>query len=351
MKIFNFLSGVRKRMIQSDHKYNKIALDATNLFWRSVCSCAKKTDNVDGVFIYTHVIIDFLERVKQLKDQYGYKDTIVYFLFDNPKSKITTRQMIDEHYKSHRNNADIPKEFWDTLALLEMVIKCYSSNFVVMRIDHCEADDLVYPLIKQKIKAEDKLLLVSVDMDWSRGIALADNVHWFNYHTLFWHKEVFKEEYGFYPEKNKVKFFKTIRGDSSDDIKPAIPNMPSNLVTHIVNNYDDIQEFISTYNRDTNIPTQWKTKIIENRSQILSNYSLVDFIHIEQDIESYTFYCKENIGELLYWYDLLALPFETRMINFIKQSKDKRIQKKYESYIKKSFLQKAEFKRIKRFNV
>lgn len=351
MKLFNFISGVKKLITNSDHKYNKIAIDCNNLFFRSVTSCVKKVDNVNDTFVYTHIILDFLERIKSLKEQYGYMDTIVYLLFDNPKSKITTRQMIDEHYKSHRNNESVPKEFWDTLALLEMILKCYSDTFVVMRLDSCEADDLVYPLIKQKIKPEDKMLLVSVDLDWSRGLSLSENVHWFNYHTLFWHKEIFKEEFGFYPEKNKVKFFKTIRGDNSDDITPAIPNMPSNIVNHIVNSYDDIHEFIDTFNRDTTIPTQWKTKILENRSKILSNYSLVDFIHIEQDIESYTFYCKENIGELLYWYDLLSLPFESRMISFIKKSTDKYIQKKYEQYIKKSFLQKSEFKRIKRFTI
>ena len=299
-------------MQQYDRKYEQIAIDGNNAWWRSVCATVKKAKEVDGVFIYTQAIVEFLNRVKGIQNQFGYDNSTIYLLFDNPKSKINTRQMIDEHYKSHRCNESVPKEFWDTLALLELILQCYSNNYVIMRLDHCEADDLVYPLVKAKAM-DKKLLLISVDMDWSRALSLSDNTHWFNYKTLFWHKEIFKDEYGFLPEKNKVKFYKTFRGDSSDDISPSVPNIPSQVLTHIMNTYDDINVFIDNFNRDSNIPEQWKIKILENRSKVLSNYALVDFISIDQDIESYSYYCKENIGELKYWYNLLDLPYENRM--------------------------------------
>jgi hypothetical protein len=308
-------------------------VDANNLYWRSVTSCAKKFEKIDGVFVYNVVILDFIDRVKEIQDKYGYEDSKIYLLFDNPKSKLTTRQLIDEHYKSHRVNESIPKEFWDTLALLEMILKCYSDNFVIMQLDSCEADDLVYPLITQKVNDKEKMLLVSVDLDWSRGLALSENVHWFNYSTLFWHKEIFKEQYGFYPEKNKIKFFKTIRGDSSDDITPGIPNIPSNILHHIIETYDDIDYFINNFNQDASIPKQWKVKILENRSRVLSNYSLVDFIQIKEDISTYSYQCKKNQNELRYWYNLLDLPIENSMItkedkkSFWRKKKAKRIHK------------------------
>lgn len=314
----------------------QIAIDANNLYWRSVYSCAKKAEQVGNVFIYTHVILDFIKRVNEIISQFGYIDSTIYFLFDNPKSKITTRTMIDEHYKSHRCSDAIPKEFWDTLALLEMILMCYSNQFVIVRLTHCEADDLVLPLVREKVNEKNKMLLISVDMDWSRALSLSENVHWFNYTKLFWHKNIFKEHYGFYPIKNNVKFFKTFKGDASDDIKPSLPNIPTSLILHIMDTYADINDFISSFNRDENIPEQWKIKILENRSQILSNYALVEFISIEQNINEFTFPCKENIGELRYWYELLDLPLEYRM----KNKEDK-----------KSFFKKKEFKRLKRFDI
>ena len=301
-------------MQQSDRKYEQIAIDGNNAWWRSVCATVKKSKEVDGVFIYTQAIVEFLNRVKEIQNQFGYDNSTIYLLFDNPKSKINTRQMIDEHYKSHRCNESVPKEFWDTLALLEMIIQCYSNNYVIMRLNGCEADDLVYPLIKEKVDAKNKMLLISVDMDWSRALSFSENVHWFNYSELFWHKEIFKQKYSFYPEGNKVKFFKTFRGDPSDDISPAVPNIPSKLLFYIMDTYDDIEVFILNFNQDKNIPEQWKIKILENRSKILSNYQLVDFVQIEENIDTYTFKCKENIPELRYWFKLLDLPFENRMI-------------------------------------
>jgi hypothetical protein len=322
-------------VVNTTTRYQNIVIDSNNLYWRSVTSCAKQCETIDNTFIYTHVIVDFLTRVKEFISQFGYESSIIYFLFDNPKSKISLRSCIDEHYKSHRMNASIPKQFWDTLALLEMILQSYNNNYRVMRLDYCEADDLLYPLLINK-KKEDTMLLISVDMDWSRGLSLSDNVSWFNYDTVFWHKAVFKEKYGFYPEKNKVKFYKTFRGDHSDDIKPSVSNIPTNVVIHIINTYDDINYFLERFNRDSEIPEQWKIKILENRTKIIRNYNLVDFVEVDKSLDELVYICKEDTDELRYWYQLLDLPLEARMI----RQEDK-----------KSPFTKAKAKRIKRFEL
>jgi hypothetical protein len=124
-----------------------------------------------------------------------------------------------------------------------------------------------------------------------------------------------------------------IRGDKSDDIPAGIPNLPTPILNHIIENYDEMSIFMETFNRDKDIPSQWKVKILENRSRLLTNYSLVDFIHIEEDISSYSFQCKSNVNELRYWYNLLDLPFENRMkvkkdtSSFLKAKKTKYIKR------------------------
>lgn len=295
--------------------YDNIIIDGSNLYWRAVCSSVKEYLTVDDVNVYTKVITNFLDRVNNLKDTYGNNNTIVYLLFDNPTSTINIRKMIDENYKHSRTNHRIPKAFWDTLAVTQEILKCYSSSFVICKKDCCEADDLVYPLIKKLDIENEKTLIVSVDLDWARNLSFSENIHWFNYTEMFNSKMKFKTKYGFTPEGNKLKIYKAIRGDKSDCIEVGVPYLPENILLYILDNFKDMSDLITNVYKHSDIPLKWQNKIRENRSKLLSNYSLVDFVLIEESIDSLLYYCKENIKELKCWYELTSLPLENRMFD------------------------------------
>jgi 5'-3' exonuclease len=308
-------------------KYHSLVIDSSNLYWRAISTTSQKAIEVQNAFVYTHVIQEFFDRVVELKEQHCYKDAKVFLLFDNPTSTLKIRQMIDESYKHYRLNKNIPQEFWDTLALLQILLECYMDNFFIVRKDSCEADDLVYPLAQMK-PVGDAMLLVSADMDWARSIS--DSVHWFNFKTIY-KRDNFNVDFGFFPDGNKVKMYKTIRGDKSDNIRKGLLGIPEPVLLHIVNSYTDATDLINNCSHDPSIPSHWKSEIKTNRNLIASNYSLVDFIDIEEPINDLIIPCKESIAELRYWYKLLDLNFENRMLEksdmkgFFKQNSYRKI--------------------------
>ena len=151
--------------------YQNIAIDCNNLYWRTVASCIKETISVDkDVLIYSEVIKSFIDRVNYLKKKYCYSKGKVYLIWDNPLSKINIRKIIDESYKNERADKNLPVAFYDTIKVLQQVLLNYDDNFVMLKMDYTEADDLVLPLIQHLEKKEESLLLISADLDWARGI-------------------------------------------------------------------------------------------------------------------------------------------------------------------------------------
>lgn len=313
-------------------KYENIIIDANNLFWRSIVACLQKSLEIEEVKVNSHAIQEFIDRINQIRSQYGYNSSTIYLLFDNPKHTINLRKMIDENYKHNRTDKKVPDAFWDTLALLQEVLKSYSNNLVIMKSDHCEADDLVYPLLK-KIDKTKNILLISADMDWSRGMSESNNIHWFNYHTLYNTKDIFRKKYGFNPDGNKVKLYKSIRGDHSDCIENAVPHLPETILLELINKYDTLEDLISGV-QFSSISTNWKIKFKEAESQLKINYQLVDYINIDNSIEVLAIKCEENLNTLKYWYSCLDMTYENRMFNkddpnnlFLQKKKHKRVKR------------------------
>jgi len=296
-------------------RYHSICIDANNLFWRAFCvntknALVKKSDV--KFHIYIGAIELALKRIKEIIKTYAYKDTIIYFLFDNPESKINIRKILSEgEYKHPRSEKRVTRQFYNTINIFVEVLKCYSDNFRIVAIDQLEADDLTYPLV-QKIKpAEDNFVLfISADMDWSRNID--DYCHWFNWVTIYDIKE-FKQKYGFSPVGNAVQLYKAIHGDNVDNIKNVVPYLPKEILLDIVTRFTSIDDLFSNLWKQ-DYPKKWKIKIKEVEREIKINYQLADFLIVDGDIEEYIINSKEDLKILKFWYDLLEIPDDSRML-------------------------------------
>jgi len=326
--------------------YKYLACDMNNIYWRSVCSCIKEVVIVDQgdlkVDIYSIVIEDVLKRLRDIKRTYLMNDGKMYLLFDNPTSTLNIRKIIDEEYKSPRMSKLLPKAFWDTLKILKTMLLYYDNDFILMYADHCEADDLLKPLL-ENLEQYDKgdVLLVSADMDWARGIRKDVNgvmdVHWFNFHKLYT-SEAFAEKYKFIPTKDSVVLYKTFRGDPSDNIEIGLPNISEKLLLEIIekSNISEFKEFRNYLKKLQSvdyIPPQWKVKIKENEERLIKNYQLVDFVNITDPYEDLIHPCKESLACLKSFFKILNLPLEPRMqtkediSDFLGQQKYKRIRR------------------------
>ena len=294
--------------------YSYILIDTNNLYWRTVVSAFKnlqELDKLEKAEEYTALIVqNFFERVNQIKNNYGLDDCKYYFLFDNPDSAITARKDISWEYKHSRDTKRLPPIFYRVLEVIESLLEYYSNNFFLCKIKNLEADDLVYPILKySELNNNKKALVISVDMDWAR--AITEHVHWFNWTTLYT-MDIFETEFGFSPKGKSIQMYKAIHGDSADQIKNAIPGLPKEILLDIVQKFSTIQELINNVWSST-YPKNWQFKIKEAEVQMKINYKLADYIQFNNNPP--LVHCKENIKTLKYWFKLLNIPLESRMVD------------------------------------
>lgn len=287
-------------------KYKYICIDFNNLFWRSITSCLEKTLLVEEHIIYNISITNFLDRIKQLILRFGYDESIIYFLCDNPESHINVRKIISNgEYKHSRESKNLPKNIYKTLNILLDILKNYDDNFRIVNCDHLEADDLTYPIRKQlELNENIKCLYISADLDWARNIDKYCN--WFNFFTV--HNFItFKNKYGFSPVGKSIQLMKAIKGDNSDCIVNAVPYLPKEILNDILNKFKDIDDlYDNLWKQDYS--NKWKIKLKEKEVNVRLNYQLVDFILLEDSIDNYIYKCKKNLKKLNFWFDVLSIP-------------------------------------------
>lgn len=328
-------------------KFNHIVIDGSNLWWRSYTSVlsdflkTKKSLDVKVKMSEKEIcslsLQNFFSKLDSLFETYGYKrnGTTIYIIFDNPHSVINLRKIISGGtYKHPRQYDNISKNVNKMIDMLEEILKCYSNKFKILRSKDLEADDLTLPL-KEYIKPSknNNILFISADLDWARNIE--DCCQWFNFSTLYG-IEKFKMDYGFDPSGNSIKLYKTIRGDNSDNIKPAIPGMHKPMLIELVTKFEDVYDLIKNVWSRTDWNHKWKKKIIENKLKLIKNYQLIDFISIEMPIEDYIIDCKENLNALRMWFEFFDIKFESRMLeDSDKKERAKQILKRKTNFSKK----------------
>lgn len=295
-------------------KYNHIIIDGNNLFWRSFTSSLKKYVSVEDFHLFSGAIYDVLDRIKQIKENFAYESSIIYFCFDNPESVLNLRKFLDNNYKSHRFKKNAPKGLYKTLNIFVEILKVYDDNYRILNVDSLEADDLTYSIIseiKENLSRTNRCLVISNDLDWSRNLSLSDFCYWWNFLKMY-NRKAFESEFGFYPIGNKIQLYKSIHGDSSDNIKNAVPYLPKDILNDILNKFDNVEDMLSGI-WDQDYPLKWKKKIKEAEIDIKANNNLVDFIDANVSLKDYMLICKRNIKKLKIFYDSLDLKYESFM--------------------------------------
>lgn len=290
--------------------YSTIIIDLNNIYWRSMCTCFKNNPTSYS----KETIQDSLKRIREYKREYGKSDTKVYLCCDNPFSKITEREDLYPSYKHARKNKKLPETFYATLDTLLNVLKVYDSSYIITQKQKLEADDHVPIILRDKEVSKDrKVLLISNDMDWMRG--LNDNIHCLNQSGIVFTVEIFKKKYKFSPTGTNIQMYKAIKGDTSDSIENAMPHLPSKILIDIVEKYNNPKEMLLGVTSDTSLSDKWKERFKENYNQIKLNFQLVDYLDVSEiSLDEISIYCKEDTKQLEYLYKLYDLPLENRML-------------------------------------
>lgn len=295
--------------------YDYLIIDGNNLFWRAISSFGKTAVFEKVKFsdqIYRKGLRRAINMVKRREEVFLVEGGEIYFLFDNPFSKINIRKWLtDGKYKHPRKQ--VPKEFYDLLNQFIDILYNYSDSYRVLFAKEKEADDLVAPLLEH-LPSDKKKLLGSNDLDWSRS--LSEEIHWLFNETIYT-PESFKKNYGFKSTGKRVQLFKTIHGDASDVIPNALPHLPYSLLVYLVKKYKDLEDLLAKYSTDKNIPDNWKIKIREQREVLRSNWKLVDFLPWDGNIGNSVVFCKRNKLQMRAKFEALRFDLEPWMIDRI----------------------------------
>jgi len=285
-------------------KYSVFIVDCYNLVYRSIEE--ERVVSYKNEKFHTEGIIGFLKAIESYITKFGTEDPTIYWLFDNAKSSIEKhRKALSEDYKKTRTPA--PEWFYKQLDMLELILKSYRDNSYLFRVKFLEADDYVNQIISSYVGKEKNVLLISEDSDWSR--ALDNNVHQYAKGKIYT-KEVFQSEYGFEPTYSNICFYKTFYGDRTDNIVPAIKELPKDYFLGIISSHSNIFEFIHNAKKGSlpYLDLGWIARIEKEEELLILNWNLVEAVDISStELSTYQYKCKFQKDKLDIIYSSLQL--------------------------------------------
>lgn len=231
-----------------------------------------------GETIVTGGIHTFLKRIQKIDRTYLSPGGSFYFLFDNTTAVEYRRRDMDPEYKVNRTKQE--PVFYQGLNLLNMILMNYQKGNYVFQNPGSEADDLVSVLLPV-FPASERILLVSRDLDWARGIG--PRVDWLTpiekLDTVV-DEAKFKELHGYLPSRESICMFKAFHGDTSDGIPNAVPGIPQDTLKRLVCEPYDLKELLRRiklgeflYLSDT-----FREKTLQAEGRLKLNYRLVDYL-------------------------------------------------------------------------
>ena len=263
-----------------DMKYDHIIVDTNNVFHANHYAFNKLTYKVKNAIVQTGGIYGSLLFFNRMREKYLKDNGSIWALFDNAKSKINNRKGIDPSYKANRKK--MPKSFYRSLDYFRLILLNHTDGDYAVYETGYEADDIA-PVIVQKIPRDKHILIVSEDMDWSRLIDWDDRViHQYMKKEVFTRKK-FCEKYHFTPTEDKIVLYKTIRGDSVDNIPIGVRGLPSKILYRLLDDHKDIFKVYENIKSLDYVSDLWREKIIEAFPRLRLNYQLVSFMNLRDN--------------------------------------------------------------------
>ena len=282
-------------------KYNVFVVDCYNLIYKANWVEKENVIKCGAEYVHTEGIVGFFKMMESYIAKYGTEDVRIYWLMDNAKTTVTRyRKVLSDTYKKNRKQE--PDWFYREIDFVELILKYYRNNSELYRLKFLEADDYVSNIISTFTKPTDNILLISEDSDWCRS--LADNVHQYKDHGIYT-KELFFEKKGYEATYTNICFDKVFYGDMTDNIMPALENLPRCYFLDIIQRFSSANEFIKAVKQGelSYLDKGWQTKILKEEENILLNWNLVESAEIdEKSLKAYAFPCeyKEQKLKIIY---------------------------------------------------
>lgn len=207
-----------------------LLLDMNNLLWRA--AFVTRGDNHDKVGLAAHIILNSLGNIKRIVD---YDHVVVCY------DGASWRKKVDPTYKLNRKvveqaKSKSEKELSEMLYVMNNDLKEFfetSTNCTVLFNEQLEADDLIAGWTQ--VHDTDEHIIYSSDKDFLQLISDRVSVYNGMDDTLYTNNKVLQNGKDKVDKKTKkfvepidpeyFLFEKIVRGDTSDNIKPAYPGI------------------------------------------------------------------------------------------------------------------------------
>lgn len=297
-------------------KYDLIIFDIYLIYHACFEAQTLKTFVYQGKEYPIQGVIGSLELIDKTIKKYGTDKTKAYFLFDNAKTSVLKhRKDLSPNYKANR--PVMSQAFYRMLDALELILKAYRDNSYIYRVTHLEADDFVHNIINHYTTKDDKILMVSNDMDWCRS--LDNNVEQLRNGRVYTVDD-FKKQYEFDPTFFNIVMYKAFYGDNSDNIIPAIPQLPMVYFRDFIKYSNSIYQFLQKMNEgffDAFLDNNWKKRINLEREKLILNYKLADSPNFEDiELKQWCFDCNFIPEKLKILYGLYHVEGVDKRIKF-----------------------------------
>lgn len=248
-----------------------ILIDASNLCYRQFF-ILKEFSNSKGV--PTGLYFGFLKAIYRLKEKYKPDEMVVVW-----DSKPTKKKELYPEYKQNRKKTEDHEQLFSQMATLKKILTIFNVGQVLVEGE--EADDAISTLIHTKYK--DQLnYIYTMDLDMAQLVD--EQTLWLRpdkeSRELILDKRATmdfilkKEKCELLPEK--IPFFKTITGDSSDNIK-GVDRFPKKLAAKICNHFDTIEDLKNNVLTAFQLTAKQREKFIKfiETEKIDINYEII----------------------------------------------------------------------------
>ena len=199
-----------------------------------------------------------------------------YVIFLCADSKCEWRQNLNENYKSNRDSSIRVVDFYEQYDLINGLLSDLPDSYFLY-YENTEADDIMFTCSKICSDMKKENLILSSDKDILQAL---------DEYTTIVHKVMLNENeeirykseeyYKLFPvEPSRLAYYRTFKGDKSDNIRPIIDRFPKDLMLDLVEWLSTNNKPLKEYEIKKESHKKWIEKLEENWEQFCINYSLM----------------------------------------------------------------------------
>lgn len=224
-----------------------------------------------------------------------------YLIFLCADNRCSWRTKLNEGYKGNRDHSDRVVDFYKQYDLINDLISALPDCYFLSYKD-TEADDIIYTCSSICSKMGRKNFIFSKDKDLFQAL---DEYTTIIYRVLLGDNEEVRyrsEEYNksFPLEPKYLPYFRSIRGDVSDNIKPIVERFPKELAVDVSKwMFEKGIDKIGEYQTTKDSQKKWINILITNIDQFKLNFDLIKLkecafdIHKKIELKNFGDLCED----------------------------------------------------------